>query len=392
MDDVKSFFIKFDSLESAAISSMVWIGIAVVLSFVICKFAVKKDKQPLVNKIFAFIALAYAVTSIILFTTIYFMVDVGEESAFVPITYYPLLVFAVIAVASIVALLLKPIKPVKIAAVCSMGAALIAVIVCMIVYYANGDASAWNGVELNMGQNVGLYIGAAAIIAAIVLAAIFIDKDSKPFDSRSLSFAAVCIAMSFALSYVRFFKMPFGGSITFVSTLPLMLYSYMFGIRKGAVAGMILGILQAIQDPWILHPAQFLLDYPVAFAAIGLAGILRNLNALNGKPRLQFSLGAAIAGAARFLSHFVSGALAFGSFGVYAAEDYGIAILANPYFYSFLYQVMYIIPDILIVIVAGILLFSSNNFKKQVDRYIALDSKKQGKAATAATDGNGENQ
>lgn len=380
LHDVTSFFTKFDDLESAATSSMVWIGIALALGFVLCKFIIKKDKQPLVNRIFAFIALAYAVTSIVLFAAVYFLVDVGEDEEFAPMIYYPMLTFAIVATLGIAAILIKPLKPVKIAAYSSMGAALIAVIVCLIVYYSSGEPEYLNGVTLEVGQNVALYIGAAVITAAIALSAILIDRDSRPFDSRSLSFAAVCIAMSFALSYIRFFKMPFGGSITFVSTLPLMLYSYMFGIRKGALAGMVCGILQAIQDPWILHPAQFLLDYPVAFAGIGLAGILRNLKVFDGRPRLQFSLGAAIAGAVRFISHFVSGALAFGSYGAGYVDVYGIAALSDPYFYSFLYQLMYVIPDALIVIIAGILLFSSNNFKTMIARYTAEGAKKTASA------------
>lgn len=62
--------------------------------------------------------------------------------------------------------------------------------------------------------------------------------------------------------------------------LPLMLFSYMFGIRKGIIVGAIYGVLQAIQDPWIIHPAQFFLDYPIAFAMTGLAGIFKELNVI----------------------------------------------------------------------------------------------------------------
>ena len=66
--------------------------------------------------------------------------------------------------------------------------------------------------------------------------------------------------MSFALSYVRIFRLPMGGSITFASMLPFMLYSYMYGTKKGVLAGLVYGVLQAVQDPWIIHPAQFALD------------------------------------------------------------------------------------------------------------------------------------
>ena len=51
--------------------------------------------------------------------------------------------------------------------------------------------------------------------------------------------------MSFALSYLRIVKMPQGGSITIASLLPLMLYSFMFGTKKGVFAGLIYGVLQA---------------------------------------------------------------------------------------------------------------------------------------------------
>lgn len=375
LEDIQQFFTNFDGTESASISTMLWIAVALTVAFLVCKLAVPAERQGLVNKIFAFTVLAYAVTAIVLFTLIYFLEDVGEKKYFVPITYYPLLVFALVTAASAVALILKPLKAVKITAFLSVGGAFAAVIVCLVVYYVTGNAEKWNYIDLNIGQNIGLYAGAAALIAAIAVVALLTDKNKTPFDSRSLSFAAVCIALSFALSYIAMFKMPFGGTITFASLLPLMLYSYMFGAKKGVIAGVVYGMLQAVQDPWILHPAQFLLDYPVAFAGIGLSGMLRSLNVLNDKPRLQFSLGALIGGAARFVSHFISGALAFGSYGAQYAETYGMPALANEYVYSLLYQTMYIIPDLIIVIIAGVLLFSSKNFKTQVDKYSPLTPK-----------------
>lgn len=383
LKDTEQFFTNFSDLESASISSMLWIAIATILAFLICKFAVKKEKQPLVNKIFAGIVVAYAATAIILFTVVYFVVDVGKKEYFVPITYYPTLVFIVATAASVAALIFKPTKAVQftaVAAICTTAGALAA---CLIIYYTSGDAADWNWIFLKKGQNIGLYVSAAVLVAGIIVAAILTDRHSKPFDSRSLSFAAVCVALSFALSYVRFFKMPFGGAITFASLVPLMLYSYMFGTRKGVIAGVIYGILQAVQDPWILHPAQFLLDYPVAFAGIGLAGMLRSLNVLSGKPRLQFTLGAIIGGGVRFISHFFSGAFAFGMYGANFAETYNIPALANEYFYSFVYQCLYIIPDIIIVVVVGVLLFTSKNFTKQVERYTIMGSKKAEHVETA---------
>lgn len=163
-------------------------------------------------------------------------------------------------------------------------------------------------------NTLALWLLAAVLLAAVVaLAFLFGRKDKKGFDSRSIAFAAVCIAMSFALSYLRIVKLPQGGSITLASLLPLMLYSYMFGTKKGVFAGMIYGVLQAFQDTYILHPAQFLLDYPLAFSAIGLAGMFARTDSLR-YPQVKFALGAVVAGVGRLAMHFVSGIFAFGEF------------------------------------------------------------------------------
>ena len=78
-------------------------------------------------------------------------------------------------------------------------------------------------------------------------------------------------------------------------------------------------------------------------------------------------MGAVIGGAFRFLCHYFAGVFAFGSYGASFAEEYEIPLLANAYFYSFVYQCMYIIPEILLVTVVAVLLLSSSNFKSQIN-------------------------
>ena len=186
--------------------------------------------------------------------------------------------------------------------------------------------------------------------------------------------------MSFALSYLRIVKMPQGGSITIASLLPLMIYSYMFGTRKGVFAGLIYGILQAFQDTYILHPAQFLLDYPVAFSAIGLAGMFARNEKLRF-PQLRFALGAILAGLGRFVAHWLSGIFAFGLF----------ATFQPVWLYSLSYQAVYVLPDLAIAIVVGVLVFSSKSFLHEMERYAALATQPKkaepaGEPADAAAD------
>lgn len=379
--DIENYFANFETAADSCRTIMLWLAIALVIAFIAVKVAfyftapkpvqgevVADKRQKIANKVGLFVALAYVVTAIVAFSAFYFTdVNAGEDYL-VPITFYPLLVFAIVAIAGGIAVAFKPVKPVKIAALSLGGAALVAAIVCLIVYYATGDAGDWNGVTLDGATDAGLYISAIALTAIIIVVSFITDK-TKGFDTRAITFAAISIALSFALSYIRILHMPMGGSITFASMLPLMLYSYMFGCKKGLIAGIVYGFLQAIQDPWLLHPAQFALDYLVAFMAMALTGCLRNVASLKGKMRTQFTLGAIIAGVMRYISHYFSGVFAFGTFGADYAEEYGISALANPYFYSFVYQSMYVIPEIVIVIVVGVILLSSANFRKQVLRY-----------------------
>lgn len=200
-----------------------------------------------------------------------------------------------------------------------------------------------------------MYLISALLVAAIALLAFF-GASSSSYNTRSVTYAAICIALSFALSYVKFFSMPQGGSVTFASLLPLALYSYMFGTRRGVIAGVVYGLLQFIQSPQFYHPMQVLLDYPIAFGAIGVAGIGRKMRFLKGKVQLEFAIGATIAVVLRYVSHVISGVFVFKS---WAPE--GTSALA----YSLAYN-SFTMVDLAIVLVMGVLALSSKSLKRIV--------------------------
>ena len=379
--DIENYFANFETAADSCRTVMLWIAIALVVAFIAVKIAfyatapkpaegeaVPDKRQKIANRAGLIVALVYAVAAIIAFSAFYFSDVSAGEDYLVPITFYPLLVFAVVAIAGGIAVAFRPTKPVKITAFSLSAAAFVAALVCLIVYYATGDSADWNGMEISAADSTVLYVSAIALAAIVVIVAFVTDR-TKGFDTRAITFAAICIALSFALSYIRFVRMPMGGSITFASMLPLMLYSYMFGCKKGLIAGLVYGMLQAIQDAWIFHPAQFALDYLVAFMAIALTGCLRNVPSLKGKMRSQFTLGAIIAGVTRYISHYFSGVFAFGAYGVTYAEQWNIPALSNPYIYSLVYQSLYIIPEMVIVIVVGVLMLSSANLRKQIAHY-----------------------
>ena len=209
-----------------------------------------------------------------------------------------------------------------------------------------------------------LYASAAALaVAAIVGAVVLGWKDKKGFDSRSIALAGVCIAMSFALSYVKLWSMPQGGSITFVSMLPIMIYAYIYGTKKGVLIGFIYGIMQAMQTPWIIHPAQFILDYPLAFAMVGFAGVFSGIKALKFH-QVKFALGAIITGSLRFLCHVLAGVYAFGA----DAVGEGYEGVSRFWAYSTAYN-SFVFVDIALVIVAGVLVLSSKSVVNQLEKY-----------------------
>ena len=166
--------------------------------------------------------------------------------------------------------------------------------------------------------------------------------------------------MSFGLSYVKIFEMPQGGSITLFSLLPIMIFSFIYGTKKGVFVCFIYGVLQAIQDPWIIHPAQFLLDYPVAFAAIGLSGAFAKIKVFEKLPQVSFLLGGILSASIRFFSHVLSGVFAFSS--TYAGD-------LNSWLYSLGYN-SFVFIDMAIVLAIGVIVFSSKAFMNELKKSI----------------------
>ena len=118
---------------------------------------------------------------------------------------------------------------------------------------------------------------AILVLVALGIILLVVSKTSKNWNAQMLSFAALSVALSFVLSCIRLYRMPQGGSVTPASMLPIMLFSASFGVGPGLLAGLVYGVLQYLQGGWFLNVWQFALDYLLAFAALGLAGLARKL-------------------------------------------------------------------------------------------------------------------
>lgn len=144
--------------------------------------------------------------------------------------------------------------------------------------------------------------------------------------TKKLVFSAMGIALALVTSYLKLWDMPMGGSVTLLSMLFITLIGYWFGAKYGIVTGAAFGILQFIINPYMLSIPQVLLDYPIAFGALGLSGFFRN-------HRYGLPLGYIIGVLGRFIFSTLSGVIFFAS---YAPES------MNPWIYSIVYQGSYL--------------------------------------------------
>ena len=357
LSDTTWYPVLFDTPHNIVRSVAIWLTLVIAIAFFTTFFILKsKNKSTALFVKYSLIStVIYAAAIGIIFLSFSF-----AEDGIVSILFIPLVILISTIAICAALITIKKNKLILICSACATGATILSTIVCIAIHFASGNAAEANWLTNDDVNSVALYIFAVIAVAIVITAAFVFGKNDKSgFTTKSVSYAAVCIAMSFALSYLRIIKMPQGGAITIASLLPLMIYAYAFGVKKGVFAGIVYGILQAVQDTYILHPAQFILDYPAAFSCIGLAGIFASFAKWDKYPQVKFLAGAIVAGIGRFIMHFISGIFAFGTF---APEGTPVVI------YSLTYQALYVFPDLLICVFVGILLFSSKSFTSQIQK------------------------
>ena len=144
--------------------------------------------------------------------------------------------------------------------------------------------------------------------------------------AKALAIGGVCVAMAFVLNQISLFRMPQGGSVTPASMLFVALAAYWLGPSKGILVGVSVGLLNTVTGAWFVHPVQYLLDYPLAFGALGLAGFFRH-----SKWGLQIGYIVGVLG--RFTSVYLAGVIFWGQ---YAPEG------QSPWLHSAIYNISYI--------------------------------------------------
>ena len=344
--------VTLDFLSTIAL----YLTIALAVGIVIYAIAIRNKTEAELAKgrrTILGIVIGYSVATIGLLGLLKVTIKVLEES-FDTNFWVVMGMFAIVIVGVAVCLVLQKRKP-SATKWTALGFAIAFVLYAILMSIFAPTVDEWYNPINN--QNALFVILTVVLTAIIVVLALLGDKNAQ-FDTKALSFGAVCVALSFALSYIKFFSMPQGGSVTFASLLPLALYSYMFGTRRGVIIGVVYGLLQFVQSPQFYQPVQVLIDYPIAFGAIGVAGIARNFKFLKGNLVAEFCVGTTIAILLRYLAHTLSGYFVFYS---WAPIDEGYTAMTWTLVYN-----LYVLVDLAIVLAMGSFALSSKNLRTLV--------------------------
>ena len=358
--DKSTFKLIRNLLESFALYATIAVAVGILIyAIIVCnrdEEGLQKSRRAILGVIIGYSA---GVISILGFLRLAYQIFSGDIDK-----YYWLFagLFALLVVGVVVTLVLKKhnVKWYKWVALAFAVAFVVYSIIIISVVPARIDWGYDDEVQFAPYSTWQMVLFTFLLVAGIVAIAFFGDDNAAEDNSvRSISYAAICIALSYALSYIKFFSLPQGGSITFASLLPLILYSYMFGARKGLVAGVVYGMLQFVQSPQFFEPMQVLLDYPIAFGAIGVAGVAKKFKFLKGNMMAEFAVGAVIAGILRFLAHATSGFYVF--FHYLAPGSSVSAMLA----YAFGYN-SFVLADIALVVIVGIVALSTKTLRRTI--------------------------
>lgn len=147
----------------------------------------------------------------------------------------------------------------------------------------------WGGatyVPTTLGNVLLIIIITALLIGAILFAKHYAAKQNTETGDaakkggkltvKQLAFCAMSLALGTLLSEIKIIDFPWGGSATLLSMLVICLPGYLFGLGAGLMTGVAYGVLQILIDPYILFPLQLVVDYLLAFGALGLSGLFAN--------------------------------------------------------------------------------------------------------------------
>ena len=188
--------------------------------------------------------------------------------------------------------------------------------------------------------NMAGYVLLVVIILALLIVGAALSGRGKRFTEKQIAFAGVAIALGTVTSMIKLFEFPMGGAMTLFSMLFVTLVGYWYGTRMGITAAVAYGLLQLILGPYIINPVQPIVDYILAFGALGLSGVF-------SKSKNGLVKGYILGVIGRYFFAFLSGVIFFSS----SAAEYGFTGFFGPALYSLVYNGIYIGAEAAITLV-----------------------------------------
>ncbi len=200
-------------------------------------------------------------------------------------------------------------------------------------------------------------------------------------NARRLTESGLMIALATILSFVKLVDLPYGGSVTLASMVPMILLAYRYGTAWGLLSSFVYSLIEFVIGSSVLSYATsagaavaiVLFDYIFAFSALGLGGVLRGK--LNNASAV--ALGALIACVLRYLMHVISGATVWA----------GLSIPTNDaLIYSCIYNATYMLPETIVTVIASVYIASLLDFTKaNLAPAVREDNSKAGRILSGVT-------
>lgn len=208
-------------------------------------------------------------------------------------------------------------------------------------------------------------------------------NENKAGGIHRLTFSAVMLALATALAlvcaFIPFLHLPYGGGFTLASMLPIVIVSYVYGIKWGLFTSLTYAAIQIVMDLMagkssviiafflpdsdqtiIAAIAIIIIDYIIAYGVLGIGGVFRK----GASKTKGLVLGSVIATSARYIAHIISGYIFYGAYAEWFFTesfdpDMGAKILGTfdgellALIYSVIYNGLYMIPEIVITAVCA---------------------------------------
>ena len=190
-------------------------------------------------------------------------------------------------------------------------------------------------------STTGQIISVAVLV--ILFAGVLLSGKKQKTNTKTMVVSALLVGLSIVLTRITIWSLPQGGSVSLFGMLPIVICAYFFGTRRAVMCGMCGGMIDLIFKPYVIHPIQLLLDYPLAFGAIGFAGLIFMAKKDGLIPAYLFGV------LCRYICAVISGVVFFGA---YAPE--GFSALTWSLWYNVLYLAIEAAGTVILLLIPSV--------------------------------------